>query len=75
MDTYTRKQEIVNGLTAAIGMLFGISGLPVLVGLATAHVNTPGIVGIWYLWLLLFTAVHQFNSLSFCTGAGGKAVV
>ena len=32
MDTYTRRQEIVNGLTAAIGMLFGISGLPVLVG-------------------------------------------
>ena len=75
MDTYTRRQEIVNGLTAAIGMLFGISGLPVLVGLATAHRQYTGYCRVWYLWLLFFTAVHQFNSLSFCTGAGGKADV
>jgi hemolysin III len=45
MESYTRKQEIVNSLTHAFGMLFGISGLPVLVGLATAHHNVPGIVG------------------------------
>jgi hemolysin III len=66
MDTYTRRQEIVNGLTAAIGMLFGISGLPVLVGLATAHSNTPGIVGsgiYGFCFLLLFTSstVYHFS--------------
>ena len=64
MDTYTRKQEIVNGLTAAIGMLFGISGLPVLVGLATAHGNTPGIVGsgiYGFCFLLLFTSSTVYH--------------
>jgi len=65
MNTYTREQEIINGLTAAIGMLFGISGLPVLVGLATAHSNTPGIVGsgiYGFCFLLLFTnsTVYHF---------------
>jgi hemolysin III len=65
MNTYTRRQEIVNGLTSAIGMLFGISGLPVLIGLATAHSNTPGIVGsgiYGFCFLLLFTnsTVYHF---------------
>jgi len=45
MDTYTRKQEIVNGLIHAAGVLFGVAGLPVLTGIATAHGNTPGIIG------------------------------
>lgn len=45
MDTYTRKQEIVNGLIHGAGVLFGVAGLPVLTGIATAHGNTPGIIG------------------------------
>jgi hemolysin III len=64
MEKYARKQEIVNGLTAAIGMLFGISGLPVLVGLATAHDNTTGIVGsgiYGFCFLLLFTSSTVFH--------------
>ncbi|MEP6948646.1 MAG: hemolysin III family protein [Ginsengibacter sp.] len=64
MNSYTRKQEIVNGLTAAIGTLFGISGLPVLVGLATAHRNTPGIVGAGiygFCFLLLFTCSTVYH--------------
>src|SRR5450432_693187 len=64
MNTYTRRQEIVNGLTSAIGMLFGISGLPVLVGLATAHSNTPGIVGsgiYGFCFLLLFTCSTVYH--------------
>ena len=64
MDTYTRRQEIINGLTAAIGMLFGISGLPVLIGLATAHSNTPGIVGsgiYGFCFLLLFTSSTVYH--------------
>jgi hemolysin III len=59
MDSYTRQQEIVNSLTHALGMLFGISGLPVLVGLATAHHNVPGIVGAGiygFCFIFLFTS-------------------
>ena len=45
MDAYNRKQEVVNGLIHGFGMLFGVSGLPVLTGIATAHNNTHGIIG------------------------------
>jgi hemolysin III len=58
METYNRRQEIVNGLIHGFGMLFGISGLPVLTGIATAHENIPGIVGAGiygFCFLLLFT--------------------
>jgi hemolysin III len=66
METYDRKQEIVNGLTSAIGVLFAISGIPVLIGLATTHGNTPGIVGAGvygFCFLLLFTVstVYHFS--------------
>jgi hemolysin III len=64
MNSYTRKQEIANGLTSAVGTLFGISGLPVLVGLATAHGNTPGIVGsgiYGFCFLLLFTCSTVYH--------------
>lgn len=58
MNAYNRKQEIVNGLIHGFGMLFGISGLPVLIGIATAHGNTRGIIGsgiYGFCYLLLFT--------------------
>ncbi len=59
MDHYSRKQEKVNGLIHGAGILFGISGLPVLTGIATAHHNTSGIVGAGiygFCFLLLFTS-------------------
>jgi len=59
MEEYTRKQEIVNGLTSAIGILIGVSGLPVLAGLSTAHGNIPGIVGsgiYGFCFLFMFTS-------------------
>ena len=59
MEVYTRKQEIVNGLTSAIGILIGVSGLPVLTGLSTAHGNIPGIVGsgiYGFCFLFMFTS-------------------
>jgi len=59
MLEYSRKQEIVNGLTSAIGILFGVSGLPVLTGLSTAHGNIPGIVGsgiYGFCFLFMFTS-------------------
>ena len=58
MESYSRKQEIVNGLIHGFGILFGISGLPVLTGIATSHGNTPGIIGAGIFglcFLLLFT--------------------
>jgi hemolysin III len=64
METYDRKQEIVNGLTSAIGVLFAISGIPVLIGLATTHGNTPGIVGAGiygFCFLLLFTVSTVYH--------------
>jgi len=64
METYSRKQEIVNGLIHGMGALFGISGLPVLTGLATAHNNTAGIVGsgiYGFSFLLLFMSSTIFH--------------
>ncbi len=45
METYSRKLEVVNSLIHGLGLLFGISGIPVLAGIATSHHNTPGIIG------------------------------
>ncbi len=64
MEAYSRKQEIVNGLIHGMGALFGISGLPVLTGLATAHDNTAGIVGsgiYGFCFLLLFISSTIFH--------------
>jgi len=64
MDTYTRHQEIVNGLVHGFGMLFGISCLPVVTGIAIHHGNIPGIVGsviYGFCFLLLFTSSTIFH--------------
>ncbi|HVU55856.1 MAG TPA: hemolysin III family protein [Puia sp.] len=45
MESYTRHQELVNGLTHAAGVLFGLAALPVLPGIATLHGNTKGLIG------------------------------
>jgi len=61
---YSRKQEIVNGLIHGFGILFGISGLPVLTGIATSHNNIAGIIGsgIYGLcFLLLFTCSTVYH--------------
>ncbi|MES1221285.1 MAG: hemolysin III family protein [Bacteroidota bacterium] len=61
---YVRKQEIVNGLIHGMGILFGISGLPVLTGIATAHGNTPGVIGsgiYGFCFLLLFTCSTVYH--------------
>lgn len=64
MAIYTRKQNVVNGLIHGIGILFGVSGLPVLTGIATAHGNTLGIIGsgiYGFSFLLLFTSSMVFH--------------
>lgn len=64
MNGYTRRQEIVNGLTAGIGLLFGISGLPVLFGQAIVHQNIPGLVGAGiysFCFLMLFTSSTVYH--------------
>lgn len=45
MESYNRHQEIVNGLTHAAGVLFGLAALPILPGLATLHGNNAGLWG------------------------------
>lgn len=55
---YDRKQEIIHALLHGIGVIFGVSGLPVLAGMAMTHNNIPGIIGAGiysFSFLLLFT--------------------
>jgi hemolysin III len=54
MDIYNRKQEIVNSITHALGILFGIISMPFLLSAAIAKHNTLGIVG---------CAVYSFSYL------------
>jgi hemolysin III len=65
MDHYSRKQETVNGLIHGVGIVFGVSGLPVLTSIAATHHNATGIIGAGvygFCFLLLFTssAVYHF---------------
>jgi len=67
MDSYTRKQEIVNGIIHGAGLLFGIAGLPVLTGMASAHHNVAGIIGAGiygFCFLLLFGASTIYHLTS-----------
>lgn len=55
---YLYKQEIVNSLIHALGIVFGISCLPILISLAVKNNNIPGIIGssvYAFCFLLLFT--------------------
>lgn len=64
MEVYSRKQEVVNGLIHGFGVLFGVSGLPVLTGMATAHGNIPGVIGsgiYGFCFLLLFTCSTVYH--------------
>lgn len=64
MKSYTRKQEVVNALIHGIGILFGVSGLPVLVAIGTVHGNTPGIIGAGiygFCFLMLFTSSTVYH--------------
>lgn len=59
MNSYNRRQEVINSLIHGVGILFGICGFPVLAGLATHHGNTPGIIGsaiYTFGFLFLFTS-------------------
>lgn len=63
-NTFSRKQELIFGLIHGIGVIFGVSGLPVLTGIATAHHNTPGIIGAGiygFSFLLLFTCSMVYH--------------
>jgi hemolysin III len=64
MESYTRKQEVVNALIHGIGILFGVSGIPVLIAIGTVNGNTPGIIGAGiygFCFLMLFTSSTIFH--------------
>jgi hemolysin III len=64
MESYTRHQEIVNGIIHGIGILFGVSCLPLLLVTGAVHDNTAGIVGAAiysFCYLFLFTASTVFH--------------
>jgi hemolysin III len=61
---FNRKQELIHGLIHGIGVVFGVTGIPVLVGIATAHNNIPAIVGAGiygFCFLLLFTCSMVYH--------------
>jgi len=64
---YSPKQELIYGLIHGVGLIFGVSGLPVLIGMATAHNNVPGIIGAGiygFSFLLLFTCSMVYHLAS-----------
>jgi hemolysin III len=64
---YSAKQELIYGLIHGAGLVFGVSGLPVLIGIATAHNNVPGIIGAGiygFSFLLLFTCSMVYHLAS-----------
>ena len=67
MDSYNRKQELVNGLIHSTGILFGIAALPTLIGMATVHHNEAGIIGsivFGFCFLLVFAASTTYHLTS-----------
>lgn len=66
-ETYTRSQEIVNGLIHGGGILFGLAGLPVLTSIANVHRNTDAIIGggiYGFCFLLVFSVSTIYHLVS-----------
>jgi hemolysin III len=64
---FEHRQEFVHGLIHGTGILFGVSCLPVLTALATAHQNIRGIIGAGiygFCFLLLFTCSTLYHVVS-----------
>ncbi|RFM25588.1 PAQR family membrane homeostasis protein TrhA [Deminuibacter soli] len=67
---YLLKQEIVNSIIHGIGIVFGISCLPILISLAIKNNNMPGIIGAsvyGFCFLMLFTfstLYHGFQEIN-----------
>ncbi len=60
-DTFL-KLEVANSLSHGIGILFGVSCIPVIIALATMHKNVPGIVGA-SIYGFSFLMVFTFSTL------------
>lgn len=61
---YTRRQEKVNGFIHGPGILFGVIALPILIFIAIANSNKPGLVGAaiyGFSFLLLFSASTAYH--------------
>ncbi len=64
MESYTRQQEVVNGMIHGFGILFGVSAIPFLTAMSTANGNLQGIIGTiiyGFCFLMLFTSSTVFH--------------
>ena len=67
MESYNRKQEIVNGLIHGAAVVLGLAGLPLLPRIATEHGNTAGVIGscvYGFCFLLAFVASTVYHLTS-----------
>lgn len=65
--SYSRAQEVVNGLIHGGGILFGLAGLPVLTSIANVHHNTHAIIGggvYGFCFLLAFSVSTIYHLVS-----------
>ncbi len=74
MDTYCRKQEIVNSLTHSVGILFGIVSIPFLLNTAIEHHNTAGIIGSSVYGICYLMAFTSSTIYHFCQDSSKKQV-
>lgn len=66
-QSYSRTQEVINGLIHGGGILFGLVGLPVLTSIANVHRNMNAIIGggiYGFCFLLLFTVSTIYHFVS-----------
>jgi hemolysin III len=61
------KEELANSLTHGFGVLFGIVAVPILIALATAEGNVPGLIGA-AIFGFSFLMVYGFSTLYHSVG-------
>lgn len=61
-EVFTFKQEIINSLTHALGILFGITCMPILINMAFTRSDTNSLIGT-VIYGLCFLMVFSFSTL------------
>ena len=69
---YNLRQEVVNTITHALGILFGLACMPILITSASYHSDISGIIGIAiysFCFIMLFTSSTMYH---WCQHQGRK---